>query len=129
MSEFGVTSVSAGPDHVSVGSQFKDTYLVSVGLGYRWDSRTQVNFGVGYMASPVDDDERTLYLPLDEIWIYGIGVERELQDGDIITVNLEYLDIGNAPVDQQNSVLSGRVKGEYHDNYVALLSLNYRFNL
>jgi len=129
MSEFGVTSVSAGPDHVSVGSSFKDSVLTTVGLGYRWDSRTQVNFGVGYMTSPADDDERTLYMPLDEIWIYGVGVERELENGDIVTVNLEYLDIGNAPVDQQNSVLTGRVKGKYHDNYVALLNLSYRFNM
>jgi long-chain fatty acid transport protein len=129
MSEFGVTSVSAGPDHVSVGSAFKDTYLTTVGLGYKWDSRTQVNVGVGYMTSPADDDERTLYLPLDEIWIYGVGFERELENGDIVTVNLEYLDIGDAPVDQENSVLSGRVKGKYQDNYVALLNVNYRFNL
>jgi len=129
MSEFGVTSVSAGPDHVSVESIFEDSYLASVGLGYRWDSRTQLNFGVGYMTSPADDDERTLYLPLDEIWIYGVGVERELHNGDIVTVNLEYLDIGNAPVDQENSALTGRVKGEYSDNYVALLNVSYRFNL
>jgi long-chain fatty acid transport protein len=129
MSEFGVTSVSAGPDHVSVDSTFKDTYLTSVGLGYRWDSKTQVNFGIGYMKSPVDDDDRTLYLPLDELWIFGVGVERELENGDIITVNFEYVDIGNAPVDQENSVLSGRVKGEYHNNYAALLDVNYRFNL
>ena len=128
-SEFGITSVSAGPDHVSVESTFKDTYLTSIGLGYRWDSKTQLNVGIGYMTSPTDDDERTLYLPLDEIWIFGIGVERELQNGDIITVNFEYLDIGDAPVDQENSTLSGRVKGKYHDNYAALLDINYRFNL
>jgi long-chain fatty acid transport protein len=127
-SEFGVTSVSAGPDHVSVKSTFKDTYLTSIGLGYRWDKRTQVNVGLGYMKSPVDDDERTLYLPLDEIWILGAGVERTLDNGDIITVNFEYVDIGDAPVDQENSVLTGRVKGEYHDNYAALLDFSYRFH-
>ena len=129
MSEFGVTSVSAGPDHVSVESTFEDTYVASIGVGYRWDNRTQVSVGIGYMASPVDDDDRTLYLPLDELWIFGIGVERELDSGDIVTVNLEYIDIGEAPVDQENSPLSGRVKGEYHNNYAALLELNYRFNL
>jgi len=129
MSAFGVTSVSAGPDHVSVESTFKDTYLTSIGLGYRWDSRTQVNVGIGYMKSPVDNDDRTLYLPLDELWIYGVGVERELKNGDIITVNFEYVDIGNAPVDQENSALSGRVEGEYKNNYAALLDFSYRFNM
>ena len=129
MSEFGVTSVSAGPDHVSVESTFEDTHLTSIGLGYRWDDRTQVNIGIGYMKSPVDDDDRTLYLPLDELWIYGIGIVRELDNGDILTVNFEYIDIGNAPVDQENSVLSGRVEGEYHHNYAVLLDVNYRFNL
>jgi len=128
MSEFGVTSVSAGPDHVSVESTFKDTYLTSVGLGYRWDNRTQLNVGLGYMDSPVDDDKRTVYLPLDEIWIYGVGIERTLESGDIITVNFEYVDIGNAPVDQENSALSGRVKGKYHHNYAMLLDFNYRFH-
>ena len=127
-SEFGVTSISAGPDHVSVESTFKDTYLTSIGVGYLWDSRTQVNAGVAYVASPVDDDERTLYLPLDDTWIFGIGVERELDNGDIFTVNLEYIDIGEAPVDQENSALSGRVEGEYQNNYAVLLDLNYRFN-
>jgi long-chain fatty acid transport protein len=129
MSEFGVTSVSAGPDHVSVESTFKDTYLTSIGLGYRWDNRTQLNVGIGYMKSPVDDDDRSLYLPLDDLWIFGVGVERELKNGDIITVNFEYVDIGEAPVDQENSTLTGRVKGEYHNNYAALLDISYRFNL
>lgn len=129
MSEFGLTSVSAGPDTVSVESSFKDTYLTSIGVGYRWDSRTQVNVGMGYIKSPVDDDDRTVYLPLDDVWIFGIGVERELDSGDVVTVNFEYLNIGEAPVDQENSALSGRVKGEYKDNYAALLDINYRFNL
>jgi long-chain fatty acid transport protein len=128
MSEFGVTSVSAGPDHVSVKSTFKDSYLTSIGLGYRWDNRTQLNVGLGYMKSPVDDDERTLYLPLDEIWILGAGVERTLESGDIITVNFEYVDIGDAPVDQENSPLSGRVEGKYHHNYAMLLDFSYRFH-
>jgi long-chain fatty acid transport protein len=128
-SEFGVTSISAGPDHVSVESTFKDTYLTSIGVGYRWDNRTQVNVGVAYVASPVDDDDRTLYLPLDDTWIFGIGVERELDNGDIVTVNFEYVDIGDAPVDQENSALSGRVEGEYKNNYAALLDISYRFNL
>ena len=128
MSAFGVTSVSAGPDHVSVESTFKDTYLTSVGLGYRWDKRTQLNVGLGYMKSPVDDDERSLYLPLDDIWILGAGVERTLESGDIITLNFEYVDIGNAPVDQENSPLSGRVKGEYDNNYAMLLDFSYRFH-
>jgi long-chain fatty acid transport protein len=127
-SEFGVTSISAGSDHVSVESTFKDTYLTSIGVGYRWDNRTQMNLGVAYVASPVDDDDRTLYLPLDDTWIFGIGVERELANGDIFTVNLEYIDIGEAPVDQENSALSGRVKGEYENNYAVLLDLSYRFN-
>jgi long-chain fatty acid transport protein len=129
MSEFAVTSVSAGPDSVSVESTFEDTYFVSVGLGYRWDSRTQVNVGIGHMASPLDDDDRTLYLPLDDIWVFGVGVERELDNGDIVTVNFEYVDIADAPVDQENSTLSGRVKGKYENNYAALLDVSYRFNL
>jgi len=129
MSEFAVTSVSAGPDSVSVESTFEDTYFVSVGLGYRWDSRTQVNVGMGYMPSPVDDDDRSLYLPLDDTWVYGAGVERELDNGDIVTVNFEYVDIADAPVDQENSPLSGRVKGKYQNNYAMLLDINYRFNL
>jgi long-chain fatty acid transport protein len=129
MSEFAITSVSAGPDSVSVESTFEDTYFVSVGLGYRWDSRTQVNVGIGHMASPLDDDDRTLYLPLDDIWVFGVGVERELDNGDIVTVNFEYVDIADAPVDQENSTLSGRVKGKYENNYAALLDVSYRFNL
>jgi long-chain fatty acid transport protein len=129
MSEFAITSVSAGPDSVSVESTFEDTYFVSVGLGYRWDSRTQVNIGIGHMASPLDDDDRTLYLPLDDIWVFGVGVERELDNGDIVTVNFEYVDIADAPVDQENSTLSGRVKGKYENNYAALLDVSYRFNL
>jgi hypothetical protein len=38
------------------------------------------------------------------------------------------VDIGDAPVDQENSALSGRVKGKYENNYAALLDINYRFN-
>jgi len=63
------------------------------------------------------------------MWIFGVGVERELESGNIITVNFEYIDIGSASVDQENSPLTGRVKGKYHNNYAALLEINYRFDL
>jgi len=128
-SAFGVTSVSAGSDTVSVESTFEDTYFASIGVGYRWDKRTQMNVGIGYVASPVDDDDRTLYLALDEAWVYGIGIERELDSGDILSVDFVYLNIGDAPVDQENSALSGRVEGEYKNNYAALLDFSYRFNM
>ena len=128
-SEFGVTSVSAGPDHVSVKSTFKDAYFVGAGLGYQWDKKTLLSVGVGYSSSPVDKDKRTLYLPLDHTVIYGVGVARELQGGNIIEVNLDFIDIGDASVDQQNSPLSGRVKGHYDNNYSILLDISYQFNL
>nr|WP_164880883.1 outer membrane protein transport protein [Aestuariirhabdus litorea] len=129
MSEFGVTSVSAGPDHVSVRSAFKDSYLTTVGVGYQWDNLTELSLGIGYMASPVDNDERTLYLPLDHAFILGAGVTRTLSGGDILGINLEYIDLGDAPVDQENSILTGRVKGRYKNNYATIVDINYRFNL
>lgn len=128
-SEFGVTHVSAGPDHVSVKSTFKDAYFFGTGLGYQWDKKTLLSVGAGYTTSPADDDKRTLYLPLDHAVIFGVGVSRELKGGDIIEVNLDYINIGDAPVDQQNTALSGRVKGRYENNYSILLDFSYRFKL
>ncbi len=129
MSEFGVSSVSAGADHLSVEPIFQDSWLTSTSVGYQWDSKTILSAGVGYMRSPSDKEDRTLYLPLDRVWIVGMGVEKELQSGDIINVSFEYVDLGSAPVDQQNTPLSGRVKGDYENNYAALVDFSYRFDL
>lgn len=79
------------------------------------------------MKTPVNEENRTLYLPLDKFWILGAGVERELNNGNIVTLNLEYVNVGEASVDQTGSPLAGRVKGEYDDNYAMLLDFSYRF--
>ncbi len=64
-------------------------------MGYQWDKKTLLSVGAGYASSPVDKDKRTLYLPLDRAVIFGVGVTRELEGGDIIEVNLDYIDIGS----------------------------------
>ena len=64
-----------------------------------------------------------LALPLDRIWGIGIGMERTFNKKRRVNVNLNYYDLGKAPIDATPNQLVGRVVGEYETKFAILLDI------
>ena len=120
-SQFGVEQVSVGSTTVSYTSNYQDIWGGALGTKYRFSDRWAGALGAMYLSSGVDDENRTLALPLDRIWGVGVGVEHTFNKKRRVNVNLNYYDLGKAPIDATPNPLAGRVVGEYETKFAILL--------
>jgi long-chain fatty acid transport protein len=122
-SEFGIEQISIGNNSVSFTSQFKDMWGGSVGAKYRFSPDWAAAIGAVYLSEGVDDENRTIGLSFDRVIGFGMGIERQLNKKRRLHVNLNYYDLGKAPVDTRPTPLSGRVVGEYDSHFAILLDI------
>lgn len=108
---------------------YDDTYHFALGAQYLLFEDWLWSVGVAYDTSPVDDDDRTLDMPLDRQIRIGTGVQYTLNADMTIGLAYEYLDLGDAKVDLQGGNLNGDFKGENdtHVLHFIAVSLSYKF--
>ena len=75
----------------------------------------------------VDDDQRTLTLRLDSLWAAGVGLEWQWTPTRAVTATLNYLQLGDAPVESPEIPLIGSVTGEYSDRQTIFLEVGVSF--
>jgi long-chain fatty acid transport protein len=121
MSEFGIEHVSVGADHVSLPSEFKDTWAFTAGLRYQYQPDLAFSVGAAHMSSPVSEHKRNIALPLDRIIAVGAGVEWQWKGYQIHT-NLNYADFGDGKLDQDGG-LPGRIKGSFDYSHAVILDM------
>ena len=123
MSNFGINHVSVNSDMTSASASldgsFRDMYVVTTGLRYQYRPDLAFSVGGAYATSATSDARRTIALPLDRVIAVGAGVEWEWK-GFMIHNNLNYADLGDGDLDQDNG-LAGRVKGSFDKNYAVVL--------
>ena len=112
-SEFGKVDISVGPISTSSDANYRDIWAWSFGAEYELSHRWTAGAGVTYISSGVSDGNRTLALPWDEFWIFGAGVQRQLNPALRLHVNFMYVHGGDGKIDQESSPLSGRLVGQY----------------
>ena len=121
MSEFGIQHVSIGTDHVSLPSEFRDTWAFTAGLRYQYRPDLAFSVGAAHMSSPASDRKRNIALPLDRIIAVGAGVEWQWRGYEIHS-NLNYADFGDGKLDQESG-LPGRVKGSFDYSHAVILDM------
>jgi len=121
MSEFGIEHVSIGTDHVSLPSEFKDTWAYTAGLRYQYRPDLAFSIGAAHMSSPASKRKRNIALPLDRIIAVGAGVEWQWKGYQLHT-NLNYADFGDGKLDQESG-LPGRIKGSFDYNHAVILDM------
>jgi long-chain fatty acid transport protein len=121
MSEFGIEHVSVGTDHVSLPSEFQDSWAFTAGLRYQYRPDLAFSVGAAHMSSPASKRKRAIALPLDRIIAVGAGVEWQWKDYQIHT-NLNYADFGDGKLDQ-DSGLPGRIKGSFDYSHAVILDM------
>ena len=122
-------------------SQFDQNYLTFNSLGEtvildrNWDDTWRVSaaivksigndlysFGIGYDSSPVDDEDRTFDLPVDEQLRLAFAWGRQIDEQSRWAIASEYIWLGDNKIDQ--TVQGVRVKGDF-DAYMIIVGANY----
>ncbi len=115
-SEFKLSEIYVSGNQVTESDvDYDDIFAFSAGYNRPINDRTWIGFGVMYADDMVDDDERTMTLRLDSLWSAGIGVTWQWTDRRMLTANLNYLKIDDAPVNSPSLGPIGSVTGRYTD--------------
>jgi long-chain fatty acid transport protein len=91
-------------------------------LGDKW----MVAAGILRVSDMVSDNDRSMILRLDDIWIYGLGVEYMWKPNRKIVATFDYIDMGDAPVSTPDSTI-GAVSGRYTERDIYLLRIAMEF--
>ena len=123
--EVGVDLDSNTPRSATLESNYRDTWHLSIGTQYRFDPKWMWSFGVGYDSSPVDDDKRTLTVPMGESWRFGTGLTYALDSQVDLNLSYELVWLGDMQIDQEKPLPANapkRVSGEFDDAWIQALS-------
>ncbi|MFI8482319.1 OmpP1/FadL family transporter [Pseudomonas sp. NPDC078700] len=117
-SEFGQigVEVDGNPDGSSVTRQvdrkYKDTWHLSAGAQNQMTDKLRINMGVGYDTSSVDDDDRTVDVPVGAAWRFATGLNYKIDES--MSVNLNYTLIWMDDLSIEQSKRNGdTISGEY----------------
>jgi long-chain fatty acid transport protein len=125
MSEFGITHVKVEQDSISADGEFRDMWVTSAGIKYRFDEDRAVSLGGLYATSPVKDSKRIIAMPVDRIIGGGIGVDTPVL-GYPCHINLNYFDLGDGKVTADGGLLSGDFSGSFDRNWSVMLDFQIR---
>jgi long-chain fatty acid transport protein len=103
-----------------------DTWGVGLAFATNPDAAEGWSFGVAYESSPVDDDKRTIDLPVDESWQISVSHGRMAEDrstGWAVGATLQIS--GDAEVDQ--TAQGVRFAGDFEDYYLVFVGATLRF--
>ncbi len=126
-SRFGQVDVginSSNPTSLTVSNDYNDTWHVALGAQYRHSPAWTFTCGVAYDSSAVDDDRRSVVLPMGETWKFALGAQYAVTPSLTLGAAYEFSWLGDMPVDQERGPLAGRVAGEYGSSSLSFFALN-----
>jgi long-chain fatty acid transport protein len=125
MSEFGITHLKVEQESISVDGIFRDMWITTAGVKYRFDEDRAISLGALYATSPVKDSKRIIALPMDRIVGGGIGLSLPVLDYPS-QINLNVFDLGEAKVSSDGGLLTGDFNGSFDRNYAVMLDIQVR---
>ncbi|RJG10549.1 transporter [Pseudomonas cavernicola] len=119
--QVGIDLDSNQPRSASLEANFKDTWHLSLGTQYRFDPRWMWSAGVGYDSSAVDDEDRSVIVPMAENWRFATGLTHALDEQTELNLSYEFVWMGDMPVTQEKPN-GTRVSGRFDDAWIQALS-------
>jgi len=108
---------------------YQDTFHGALGAQYRASDKWLFSGGAAYDTSAVDDEARTVTLPMGEAWRFGLGAQYQLSSAVSVGAACTFMWLGDMSVDQGNDVsLRGRISGSYDDAWFAVTTLSLTWN-
>jgi long-chain fatty acid transport protein len=109
--------------------EYDDTWHFALGAQYRFAEGWLWSMGAAYDTSPTDVDTRTPDLPLDRQIRVGTGIQYDYNKDVTVGAAYEYLDAGEAEIDQEGGPLQGPLKGDYGTNAIHFFAVNLIWKL
>lgn len=127
-SEFGVTEIQMTADDIDVpDSNFNDFFAFSTGVSWPINPKMRMSVGAVYVEQPIEDEDRSFGIQLDEMWGVGAGIAYQLDNGNDYEMNLNVINTGEAPIDTGDDPINGRVVGETENHYAMTLDFSYNW--
>jgi len=108
---------------MTLDNNYDDSWHAALGTQFKASESLLLSLGVAYDSSIVDDDDRTLDLPLGDSWRFGSGAHYKFRDNLDISLAYELWWLGDLPVDVDDGPLTGRVSGEYDGTLVHVINV------
>lgn len=123
-----LTAVINGESQLIKEENFNDTFRVSSGVTYQYNTELMLRAGLAYDQSAVDDEDRTLSIPDSDRFWYSFGAGYQLTPTIDLDFGLSYIYMPDADIDEQDSSgmfsVSGTATG---DIWLAGLQYSQRF--
>ena len=131
-SRFGKVDVginSSNPTSLTVDNDYNDTWHMALGVQYRPAVESPWTFsgGVSYDSSAVDDENRSVTVPMGEVWGFALGAQYAIKPNLTLGAAYEFAWLGDMPVDQQRGPLAGRVAGDFKNSSFSFFALNLKW--
>jgi long-chain fatty acid transport protein len=124
--QFGKVDVgvdSDNPTSLTKSLNYQDTWHGAIGVQYHAAEKWLLSAGFAYDTSAVDDQDRTLSLPMGEAYRFGLGAQWQVSKAVNLGAAYEFLWAGDMPV-TQDSLYRGRVSGGFDDSWFSFATLN-----
>jgi long-chain fatty acid transport protein len=109
----------------SVDNDCHDTWQLALGAQYRSSPIWLFTGGISCDSSAVDDDERTVTVPMGEVWAFALGARHELTEDLTLGAAYTFAWLGDMPVDQ--AVGPQRISGEFCDSTFNFFAVNLKW--
>jgi len=118
-------NISLASASAALPRNWEDTWHFAAGVHYRLSKPMLLQFGIAYDTSPVDAEDRTADMPVDRQIRYTIGTQFEKSEKLTIGCTLEYVDLGDAEINNSNP--NNGLIGEYKNNDMFALVINFNW--
>jgi long-chain fatty acid transport protein len=126
-SDFGkqeLTLRSANSKTFTQDLNYDDAWHFALGTQYRFADNWLWSVGFAYDTSPADDDNRTPDLPVDRQYRIATGIQYDWNQDVTLGAAYQYMDAGDAKIDQEGGPLQGPLKGKYDTNEIHFFAVN-----
>ena len=124
-SRFG--KVDVGFDNVgrvtTADLKAKDVYHFGIATQYQYDPELMLTAGFSYDSEMFSDSDRSIVLPLGEMYRYGAGFEKTVDKDFKFGGGIDLVWEGDLPVKDSSGAGGDIVDGEYEDVYFVFASL------
>jgi long-chain fatty acid transport protein len=111
-SRFGKIDLKVSDVSTTLKVNYDDIWIGSFGVEHRFSERWRGGIGFSYVSSATSTKDRTVALPLDEIFLSGIGMYHQLSPRIGVQSNFMVAVGGDGKIDTQSGS-AGRLVGKF----------------
>ena len=127
-SDWGLENVEIGDQNVSTRpGNYQDIWGGSIGVSYELGPKWTARSGVFYVSSAIEEEDRTAFMRLDEMWGAGLGIEYKFSEHRNVAFDLTYIQFGDGEFSVQDAPVVGDIEGEYTTNYALVFGIASRW--